>query len=105
MAMHRKSLLKLNLFSCLYGFLLFVLTFMIFQPYRVATILNISVDTVSKGFFFVAILAAVIYMSFMSRFARQRPTDWKAALAIALYAVLWFPYWLLFVLIAYYLLR
>jgi hypothetical protein len=78
---------------------------MIFQPYRAAAILNISVDAVSKGFFFVAILAAVIYMSFMSHFAKQRPQNWKAAVAVALYAVLWFPYWLLFVLIAFYLFR
>jgi hypothetical protein len=103
--MNRRSRLKLNLFSCFYGFLLFVLTLMIFQPNRVATLLHLSTEAISKGFFWVAILAAAVYMMFMNHFAQQRPRDWKAALGIALYAVLWFPYWLLFVLIAYLTLR
>ncbi|GGL61034.1 hypothetical protein [Sporolactobacillus putidus] len=103
--MRRQSLLKLNLFSCLYGFLLFVLTFMIFQPYRAASLLHIPIGSVSKGFFWIAILSAVIYMGFMSRLATQRPHDWKSALAVSLYAVLWFPYWLLFVLITFLTLR
>jgi hypothetical protein len=103
--MNRRSLLKLNLFSCFYGFLLFVLTLMIFQPHRVAALLHLTTEDISKGFFWVAIVAAAIYMMFMNLFAQQRPRDWKAALGIALYAVLWFPYWLLFVFIAYLTLR
>ncbi|MDD9149824.1 hypothetical protein OYT88_14815 [Sporolactobacillus sp. CQH2019] len=103
--MHRKSLLKLNLFSCLYGFLLFVMTFMIFQPYRAAILLRVPVEWISKGFFWAAILSVVLYMGFMPRLAEQKPHDWKAALAVSLYAVLWFPYWLLFVLVAFLLLR
>lgn len=96
-----RSLLKLNLFSFLYGFLLFVLTFMIFQPYQAASFLHISVGTITKGFFFVAVLSAIVYMYFMSTLARNRPHDWKSAWVFSLYAVLWFPYWLLFVLITY----
>ncbi|MCQ2011105.1 MAG: hypothetical protein ABF629_05090 [Sporolactobacillus sp.] len=99
--MNQHSFLKLNLFSCLYGFLLFALTMMLFRPYQVAAIVHVTPEEISGGFFWVAILAAVIYMMFMNRFARQRPKNWKEALGIALYAVLWFPYWLLFVFIAF----
>ncbi|RYL92420.1 hypothetical protein [Sporolactobacillus sp. THM19-2] len=92
---------KIHLFSMLYGFLLFVLTFMIFRPDLAAELLHISTDAVSRGYLWVAILAAVVYMLFMNRVSRGRPRDWKAGLIVAIQAMLWFPYWLLFVLIAW----
>ncbi|RYL93476.1 hypothetical protein EWI07_07710 [Sporolactobacillus sp. THM7-4] len=103
--MRWRTLLKFNLFGCLYGFLLFTFTFMIFRPVQAAAVMHISVQAISNVFIVAAVLSAVIYMYFMFSMARNQPRDWRSTLIFSLYSTLWFPYWLLFVFIAFLVLR
>jgi hypothetical protein len=92
--------LKLNLLSCGYGLLLAAATMLLIRPAQTAALLHISTDATPRWFFLLAALAAVIYYYFMKSMSGQRPKGWKATTRFAVGLTLWFPYWVVFVIIA-----
>ncbi|WP_010631796.1 hypothetical protein [Sporolactobacillus vineae] len=93
--------LKLNLLSCGYGLLLAAATMLLFRPAQTAALLHISPDAAPQWFFLLAAAAAAIYYFLMKGLSGRRPKGLKATIWYAVSLTLWFPYWAVFVALAF----
>lgn len=85
--------IKLNIISVLYGFLFFIITTILLNPFRFKELINISFKTIEISFFIILIFGALIFAFLIPLLTKK----WLNGRIATLWStILWFPYWLLF---------